>query len=93
MTIDYIRDCVRIVVQKYPISKVILFGSRAEGTNDDKSDVDLAIEFYAPVTLITLANLQYELEDVLKLNVDVIHGPITEEDMIEIGKEVILYAA
>ena len=93
MTIDNIRDIVHTIVQKYPISKVILFGSRAEGTNDENSDVDLAIEFYAPETLITLANLRYELEDALKLDVDVIHGPITNDDMIEIGKEVVLYAA
>lgn len=45
------------------------------------------------MTLITLANLRYELEDALKLDVDVIHGPITNDDMIEIGKEVVLYAA
>lgn len=93
MTVDNIRDIVLTVVQKYPISKVILFGSRAEGTNDENSDVDLVIEFYAPITLITLSNLRYELEEALKLDVDVIHGPITENDMIEVGKEVVLYAA
>jgi hypothetical protein len=29
----------------------------------------------------------------LHLRVDVIHGPVTEGDMIEVDKEVVLYAA
>ena len=33
------------------------------------------------------------MEEVLGLDVDIIHGPITEDDMIEIGDEVVLYAA
>ena len=34
-----------------------------------------------------------KLEEILKLDVDVIHGPIREEDMIEVKDEVVLYAA
>ena len=29
----------------------------------------------------------------MKVNIDIIHGPIREDDMIEIGKVVELYAA
>ncbi len=93
MTIEYIRQSVIALVDKYPIKKVILFGSRANGTNKDTSDVDLIIEFYKPITLITLSMIQDDLEETLKLDVDVIHGPIREDDMIEIEKEVLLYAA
>ena len=93
MTIEYIRQSVIELVDKYPIKKVILFGSRANGTNKDTSDVDLIIEFYKPITLITLSMIQDDLEETLKLDVDVIHGPIREDDMIEIEKEVLLYAA
>ena len=93
MTIEYIRQSVIALVDKYPIKKVILFGSRANGTNKDTRDVDLIIEFYKPITLITLSMIQDDLEETLKLDVDVIHGPIREDDMIEIEKEVLLYAA
>lgn len=93
MTIEYIRQSVIGLVDKYPIKKVILFGSRANGTNKDTSDVDLIIEFYKPITLITLSMIKDELEEMLELDVDVIHGPIREDDMIEIEKEVLLYAA
>ncbi len=93
MTIDLIRDAVMSILPKYPISKVILFGSRATGTNTETSDVDLIMEFNEPITLITLFNIKYELEETLNLEVDVIHGPITEDDMIGVEKEVVLYAA
>ena len=29
--------------QKYSVSKIILFGSRARGTNTERSDVDIAV--------------------------------------------------
>ena len=93
MTIEYIRQSVVGLVDKYPIKKVVLFGSRANGTNRDTSDVDLIIEFYKPITLITLSMIKDELEETLRVDVDVIHGPIREDDMIEIEKEVLLYAA
>lgn len=93
MTVEYIRQAVLELVDKYPIRKVILFGSRANGTNKDTSDVDLIIEFYKPITLITLSMIKDDLEETLKLDVDIIHGPIRKDDMIEIEKEVLLYAA
>ncbi len=93
MSIDTIKDAAAKLAAKYPISRITLFGSRANGTNRADSDVDLIIEFNAPVTLITLASIRNELEDMLSLDVDVIHGPLREGDMIEIGDKVVLYAA
>lgn len=93
MTIDDIRKKVITLIPKYPISKIILFGSRAAGTEKVDSDVDLIMEFSSPVTLITLASIRYELEDLLGVSVEVIHGPVVDEDMIEINEEVVLYAA
>ena len=51
------------------------------------------MEFSEPVSLITIAKLQLKLENALKLDVDIIHGPIRQDDMIEINKEVEIYAA
>ena len=90
MNIETIKNAVLKLIDQYPISKVILFGSRANGKN---SDIDLIMEFYAPVTLITLSAIKLDLEEMLHLRVDVIHGPVTEGDMIEVDKEVVLYAA
>jgi hypothetical protein len=34
-----------------------------------------------------------KLEDALKLDVEPVHGPVQPTDLLEIGKEVVLYAA
>ena len=93
MTIETIKNAVLELIDRYPISRVTLFGSRASGTNSENSDVDLIMEFYAPITLITLSAIKLNLEEMLRLRVDIIHGPVTEDDMIEVDQEVVLYAA
>ncbi len=60
MVIDEISNAVKRITVKYSIKKVTLFGSRADGTNNDNSDVDLIIEFKKPVSLITLSMVQIE---------------------------------
>ena len=86
------KDCILQIVPKYPILRVLLFGSRAAGTNRPDSDIDLIMEFSESVSLLTLSRIRCELEEIFGLPVDVIHGPITEKDMIEIGREVELCA-
>ena len=93
MTIDRIRDVTSSFISEYSIKSIILFGSRAEGTNSENSDVDLIVEFFIPVSLITLSKLKIDLEEALKLDVDIIHGPVTDDAMIEVNKEIVLYAA
>ena len=81
------------IIDDYPIKKVVLFGSRATGTNREDSDVDLIMEFFTPITLLMLSKIRYQLEEVLGLRVDVIHGPIRDTDLLDIGEVVELYAA
>ena len=93
MNNETIGNILKSFVKKYSITRLVLFGSRADGTNREDSDVDLIVEFSVPVSLITLSRIKIEMEEALGLSVDVIHGPITDDDMIEVNKEVILYAA
>ncbi len=93
MSIDDIKNAVLQIVDKYSISRVVLFGSRANGTAKPTSDVDLIIEFNAPVTLITLSLISQSLEELLHTDVDIIHGPIRSTDLLEIDKEIEIYAA
>ena len=88
MTLEEIKKITTNVIKDYPITKVTLFGSRADNTNKENSDVDFIIEFSEPVSLITISKLQLKLENALKLDVDIIHGPVRQDDMIEINKEV-----
>ena len=50
MTNELIREAVYKVIAHYPIKKVVLFGSRADGTNREDSDIDLIMEFNAPIS-------------------------------------------
>lgn len=93
MTLEEIKRITTNVIKEYPITKVTLFGSRADNTNKENSDVDFIVEFSEPVSLITIAKLQLKLQSALNLDVDIIHGPIRQDDMIEINKEVEIYAA
>jgi hypothetical protein len=93
MAMDELKRKIVEVIKNYPVNRVVLFGSRASGINRDDSDVDLIVEFSEPVTLLTLSKLTIELEEVLGVEVDVIHGPMQDDDMIEIGATVELYAA
>lgn len=93
MTIELLKERVLTVINEFNISKITLFGSRADGTNREDSDVDLIVEFSSPVSLLTISALRCRLEELLGLEVDIIHGPIRSGDLIEIGKVVELYAA
>lgn len=91
--IEEITRAVLKLVDQYSVTKVILFGSRADGTNCDDSDVDLIMEFSIPVSLLTLSMIKIELEEMLGVKVDLVHGPVTSADILEINKEIVLYAA
>lgn len=93
MSIEAIKQIILGIANDYAIDRVTLFGSRASGTNRDDSDIDLIVEFNKPVTLLTLSDLKDKLESLTGLDVDVIHGPIRDTDMIEVGEAVELYAA
>ena len=93
MNIEDIKSAVASASKEFSIKRAVLFGSRADGSFTDNSDVDLIIEFNTPVTLITLGLLKERLESILKTSVDIIHGPLRDTDMLEIDKEIEIYAA
>ena len=90
LDIQKIKDGVQLAAQEYPIKKAELFGSYANGTNRPDSDVDLLLEFKS-ISLLTLSAIKYRLEDILKTDVDVIHGPLPSDSMIVIDRKVALY--
>ena len=93
-TIQHITKAVSEVARNYPITKIILFGSYADGTNTEHSDVDLLVEFETmAVSLLIIADIKYKIEDVLGVDVDIIHAPLPEGAMIDINKAVEIYAA
>ena len=93
MTIEVLKENIQKIAIEYPLKRVTLFGSRADGTNREDSDVDLIMEFLMPISLLTLSMIKVRLEEMLRWGVDIIHGPLEETDLIEVGKVVELYAA
>ena len=92
LTIDKIKRAVLSVIVNYPVKRIDLFGSYAEGTNTTASDVDLMVEFQTPaISLLTLSSMRCSLEDALDTEVDLIHGPLNENALITLGKVVPIY--
>ena len=94
LTIKQISEIVSKAAQEYDIKKVTLFGSYADGRNTAQSDIDLLVEFHSEnVSLLTLASLKYRLEELLGIDVDVIHAPLDKDAMIIPQRMVEIYAA
>ncbi len=56
----------------YHVSRVGLFGSYLHNTQNDKSDIDLLIDFKEPVDLFSYVNLAEKLSISLKTRVDLV---------------------
>lgn len=94
LTIQQITAAAEIVSKEFPITRIELFGSYADGSCTPNSDVDLLVEFNTKsVSLLTLSGLKIRLEELLNTPVDVIHAPIPKDSILEIDKVVPLYAA
>ena len=94
LTTEKIRITIESIAEKYGIKKVTLFGSRSTKNFRENSDVDLIVEFETnSVSLFKLAGLMNELEEKFGVSVDIIHGPLTKDSMLEIKKEIEIYAA
>lgn len=70
--IEKYKEIILEILKKHEVKKASQFGSvvREEMTID--SDIDLIIEFKGDKSLLDLATLRIELEETLKLKVDVL---------------------
>ena len=92
LTVKEIKQAVLDITKHYPIKKISLFGSYAEGTATEDSDVDMIIEFETPnVSLLTLSSIKYDMMDKLHKEIDVIHGPLEDDAMIQVTRMVNIY--
>lgn len=92
LTIDRIKTAAAKLANYYPVKKVALFGSYAEGTADETSDVDLLVEFDTPnVSLFTLSDIKSIMEGELQKEVDIIHAPVVNESLLELNKVIEIY--
>ena len=95
LTIDEIKKVIAKIAPEYNLKKVTLFGSRATGKNREDSDIDLIVEFAKNkiVTLMDLSGLKIDLEENFGVGVDVVTRRSLKGSLLEIDKEVEIYAA
>lgn len=76
--------------QKYKIKEIGIFGSYADGLADEKSDIDILVEFSEPIGLdfVTLAD---ELESILGLKVDLVSLNAIKPRLMPYVKENLIY--
>ena len=92
VSLNGIKEAVSDAVIKYPIKKISLFGSYAEGTAGEDSDVDLLIEFFSPnVSLFMIYSIKDDIASKLNKHVDIIHAPLEENSLIKINRIVDIY--
>jgi predicted nucleotidyltransferase len=70
--LDSHRDAIRRIVESHRARNARVFGSVVHGDDTDASDLDLLIDPTPGTTLIDVAAIQVELEELLGVTVDVL---------------------
>ncbi len=69
------RDAILAIAARYGASNIRIFGSVAEGTAGDASDVDFLVDLEPGRSLFDLGGLLMDLKDLLGRKVDVVTEP------------------
>lgn len=88
-----LKKFINEISNKYNLKKVILFGSRANGTNRNDSDIDLMVEYNTPtVSIFTTVGLMQEIEEKFHLPVDIVRYPLKNRGIkLKVDKEEVLF--
>ncbi len=70
--IEEIKKTLIEVLRKHGVKKAALFGSIVRGEATEESDIDLLIEFEGRKSLLDLAGLKLDLQELLRRRVDVL---------------------
>lgn len=66
------RDAIRRVVESHRACNARVFGSVLHGQDTDSSDLDILIDPTSDTTLMDVAKIQVELQELLGVTVDVL---------------------
>lgn len=71
-TLKLHRDAILNVTKRFKVENPRVFGSVLHGTDKNGSDLDILVDALPGTTLFDLSGLQYELEELLGVKVDVL---------------------
>ncbi len=69
---EEIKQKVQAILRQHDVIRAAIFGSFARETARDDSDLDILIEFGSDKSLLDLAALKVDLEEILGREVDVV---------------------
>ena len=93
-TLEAIRQAAEAVAKEYPVRRIELFGSYAEGTADEDIDIDFLVECQDnPTSLLQVSGVREALSESLNKEVDVVKLPRQANDGLIIHHTVSLYGA
>jgi len=72
MKLEEIKVKMIPVLRRYDVRKAAIFGSFVKGEEREDSDIDILVEFKGEKSLLDLAGLKIELEEILERKVDVL---------------------
>ena len=88
---DRIRSIITPIAKNYGVQKIMLFGSRAKGSQTEQSDYDFLISKGNISSLLTFISFVNSLEDALGTHVDVVTDTSSDREFVEmINKEAVL---
>jgi predicted nucleotidyltransferase len=78
-SLDEIRTALRAMLpelrRRYPVAGLGVFGSYARGEQREDSDLDLLVDFDAPMDLFRLGDLEEEIAHRLNVHVEMVTRP------------------
>lgn len=79
-----------VLIDKYNVKTLGLFGSYSRNDANDNSDIDLLVEFSKPIG-IEFVDLADELEEILRHKVDLVSLKAVKHQYLELIKKDIIY--
>jgi hypothetical protein len=93
MELEEIKKKITPLLRSYGVKRAAFFGSFVRGEERKDSDIDILVEFEGEKSLLDLAGLKIELEELLERKVDVltydsIH-PLLKDKILEEQKVIL----
>ena len=70
-----------VLVERYGVTRLALFGSTARNAANDKSDIDVLVGYDGPATSRRYFGVQFYLEDIFGCEVDLVTEKALREEL------------